>query len=138
MPGNYVIGFDVKSSEKQKETLQDAEKRIAEINETLTRRRKANYQLIKGDKAVLRTALVAPIFNAFALSTKKFYTTDACTRCKLCEKICPVHTITVNEKPSWGKNCTQCLACINRCPVRAIQYGKNTINRGRYVHPDLR
>ena len=138
MPGNYIIGMDVKSPEKQDETLQAAEKRIAEINETLTQRKEAEYQLIKGEKSAIRTALVAPIFNALALNTKKFYATDACTQCKLCEKICPVHTIAVKEKPSWGKNCTQCLACINRCPAHAIQYGKNTINRGRYVHPDLR
>lgn len=36
-----------------------------------------------------------------------------------------------------GNACRQCLACINRCPVQAIQYGKGTVNRGRYTHPDL-
>ena len=124
MPSNYIIGMDATSPEKEREILQAAEKRIAEINESLAQRLSAEYQLIKGDKPVIKTALVAPLFNTFALSTKQFYVTDACTRCKLCEKVCPVHTITVNEKPSWGKNCTQCLACLNRCPAHAIQYGE--------------
>ncbi|MBS1315119.1 MAG: hypothetical protein HP045_01215 [Anaerotignum sp.] len=28
-----------------------------------------------------------------------------------------------------------CMACVNRCPQTAIQYGKSTTKRGRYVHP---
>lgn len=138
MPGNYVLAMDVKPPEQEREILKAAEKRIAEINEVLAKRGTREYQLIQGEKAAIKTALVAPLFNAFALSTRQFYATDACTRCKLCERVCPVHTITVDEKPSWGKRCTQCLACINRCPARAIQYGKSTIDRGRYAHPDLR
>ncbi|MGI5933052.1 MAG: 4Fe-4S dicluster domain-containing protein, partial [Eubacterium sp.] len=34
-------------------------------------------------------------------------------------------------------HCTKCSACINRCPVQAIQYGKRTKKRPRYVHPDM-
>jgi ferredoxin len=137
MPGNYVIGVDVKSQDEEGELLKAAEGKMIEINDALSARNTSGYHLIRGKAPAIRTALGNPIFNALALSTRKFYATDSCNRCKLCEKICPVHTITVTDKPSWGKACTQCLACINRCPTHAIQYGKNTIDRGRYVHPDL-
>ena len=54
--------------------------------------------------------------------------------------ICPIDAIELqNGKPVWvKKHCTQCLGCINRCPVQAIEYGKDTPGRRRYVHPDLR
>ena len=32
----------------------------------------------------------------------------------------------------------KCNGCINRCPVSAIQYGKKTASRGRYVNPVLK
>jgi NAD-dependent dihydropyrimidine dehydrogenase PreA subunit len=44
----------------------------------------------------------------------------------------------MKDLPVWGKECTQCLACIHRCPVQAIEYGKATIGKRRYVHPDLK
>jgi len=138
MPGNYIIGMDVKPLEQERDILSAAEGRIAEINVKLGNRDSPTYDLIPGRSPAMKTALVGAMFNSFARSTKPFYATDACTRCKLCEKVCPVHTIVVREKPIWGKSCTQCLACINRCPARAIQYGAKTLNRGRYVHPDLR
>jgi ferredoxin len=138
MPSNYILGLDVDSPDEEEEALKAAEQKIIEINDVLTHRQTAVYHLIYGKAAALKTLLVNPFFNRFALSTRQFYATDACTRCKLCERICPIHTITVEDKPSWGKACTQCLACINRCPAHAIQYGKSTINKGRYVHPDLR
>ena len=42
-------------------------------------------------------------------------------------------------RPVWTKNkCLKCCGCINRCPVSAIQYGKRTASRGRYVNPVLK
>jgi ferredoxin len=137
MPSNYVAGYDMEPEEEAEEKLQKAEKTLSEINEVLTARKTGVFRLRTGDKAALRSTLINPLFNRFARSTKKFYATDACTQCGLCERICPVHTIKVEERPTWGKTCTQCMACINRCPAQAIQYGVNTVHRGRYVHPDL-
>ena len=38
-------------------------------------------------------------------------------------------------KPRWTKdNCTHCTACINGCPQKALQYGKGTIKRTRYIN----
>lgn len=136
MPSNYVIGEDVSPKEKEKKILNNAEERLNAINDIITKRQTGTFQLIAGSNPFFHTAIINPLFNRFAISTKNFYATDACTRCGLCKKICPVHNITVKEKPLWSKNCTQCLACINYCPANAIQYGTQTANRGRYVFPN--
>ncbi|MDR3551616.1 MAG: EFR1 family ferrodoxin [Clostridia bacterium] len=136
MPNNYILGFDVDPKDVEQEKLRNAGQKLEEINRLLAQRQSGVFRLIPGSMPALKTTVVNPLFNRFAMSTKKFYATDACTRCGLCEKICPVHTITVKEKPAWGKACTQCLACINRCPARAIQYGSGTVQKGRYAHPD--
>jgi ferredoxin len=138
MPNSYVIGYDVDSKESEEGALRAAEQRLKTINAVLSRRESGIYQLIKGGSPGIKTGLVNPLFSRFALRTDKFYATDACTRCGLCQSLCPLHTISLAEKPVWGKACAQCLACLNRCPAHAIQYGKDTLKRGRYIHPDLR
>ncbi len=137
MPNNYIVGFDVDDKETERQKLAAAEKRMVEINRILTSRQTGVMELIPGKGASIKSALIAPMFNRFGRSAKSFFATDDCTSCGLCERICPVHTIKVNGKPSWGKECTQCLACLHRCPVRAVQYGKGTLRKGRYHHPDI-
>ena len=139
MPNNYIIGFDVDPKEQEAAKLKAAELMLSEINKTVGRRQRNINLTIPGRFPAVKTALVNPMFNTFALSTRYFHADDSCTHCGICEEICPVHTIKVTdmEKPVWGKACTQCLGCINRCPVHAIQYGKGTARKGRYRHPDL-
>jgi MinD superfamily P-loop ATPase len=74
------------------------------------------------------------MFNTFARSTRSFSVDDNCNSCGLCERICPIDAIELqNGRPVWvKKHCTQCLGCINRCPQRAIQHGTGTAKRGRY------
>ncbi len=136
MPSNYIIGFDTDSKEEEAAALSKAAEKLKEINSVIASRKSGVWDTIPGSGAGLKSTLANILFNTFALSTKQFYATDACTNCKQCEKICPLHSITVEGKPVWKKECTQCLACINACPARAIQYGKNTAARGRYLHPD--
>ncbi len=138
MPNNYVVGSNVYSKEKEEEILKQAKQKLTEINDVLTNRKREVFLMKRGRLPGLKTKLIYPMFNNFARTTSKFYANDNCTSCGLCEDICPIHTIMVNGKPSWGKDCLQCLSCINRCPERAIQYGKGTEARGRYMHPDLK
>ena len=71
------------------------------------------------------------------VSAKKFRATEKCVACGLCEKVCPLKNITLTDgRPVWGDHCTHCMACISRCPKRAIEYGKGTERRGRYVCPE--
>ncbi|MEI6132188.1 MAG: EFR1 family ferrodoxin [Bacillota bacterium] len=138
MPSNYLVGIDVESQEVVDKKLKEAQVKLIEINGIIRNREVGVFQLIRGKMPTLKSTVVNAFFNRFALNTKYFYTTDQCNGCGLCELHCPVHTITVNGKPKWGKRCTQCFGCINTCPKRAIQYMKGTENKGRYQHPDIK
>ena len=46
-----------------------------------------------------------------------------CTKCRLCEKICPYFAITFDEKIIIdGKKCFECGLCISKCPVDALRF----------------
>lgn len=136
MPNNYIIGFDVDPKDLEQKKLKNAELKLSKINAILSEKQKNVWELTPGSLPGLKSALVPPLFNAFGRGTTSFYATESCTQCGFCEKVCPVHTITLKDRPVWSHACTQCLACINRCPVKAIQYGHGTKKKGRYVHPD--
>lgn len=137
MPNTYIIMFDVDSKEMEKEKLLKAEERIGEINRIIEKRESNVFQLEKGAFPTFLTSVINPLFNAFGMNTKKFYATDDCIGCGLCEKVCSSGNIKFDKKPSWGNQCTKCLACIHRCPAKAIQYGKGTIKKGRYKNPNI-
>jgi len=138
MPNNFIMGFDVDSKEVAEKKLEDAALLLSEINKSISRREKGLYLTTPGRFPALKTGLVYPIFNRFSLSTRHFSVNDACTGCGICETVCPIHTIEINDgRPVWKTACTQCLGCLHRCPARAIQYGKGAARKGRYCHPDL-
>lgn len=53
-----------------------------------------------------------------------FYRADKkkCSRCGLCEKVCPVGNIRLSKEgyPSWGGSCISCWYCEMMCPKEAI------------------
>lgn len=138
MPGNYMVGFNLDTNEIVAKKLEESKETLKKINGVLKERQKGVSQIFRGKMSWLKSGVVYYLFNWFALNANRFYATDKCTGCKKCEKVCPIHTITVQGKPVWKKECTQCFGCINICPVQAIEYGKATIGKGRYVHPDYR
>lgn len=135
MPNTYVSlpGFDIDDSGVEERKVNSAVARVEFINEELRQRvTMKKFACHEGAVPSLKTYLIRPLFNAFGMSSKPFHATDACTACKRCEKACPVHNITVSDKPTWGNNCTQCLACYHVCPSHAVQYGKATQKKGQY------
>jgi len=42
-----------------------------------------------------------------------------------------------DRKLTFGKHCTGCLGCLNVCPVHAIDFGKMTVGKERYVYPGI-
>ncbi len=139
MPNNYIIMFNLDPEELVKEKLLAAEVRLKEINAIISEKRKGIFQLDKGMIDSMLSA-INPMFRKYAMDTKPFNVDDSCTGCGLCERVCNSRTIEIDEdgKPRWGKQCTQCLACLHICPVKAIQHGKGTRKKGRYINPVMK
>jgi MinD superfamily P-loop ATPase len=77
----------------------------------------------------------------FVPGMDQFYSiSDDCTKCGICEKVCPVNNIGLDEAghPYFNHHCEQCVACIQFCPKKAINYKDKTQNRKRYTHPAIK
>ena len=139
MPNNYVTGSNPSSEEQLNKILVDNAPKLSAILTTITQKehraipRSAIYSKIL-------TPIVHPLFAmAVKRQDKKFYTSETCTGCGICEKLCPTGNIRLNDdkRPEWRQQCELCQACINWCPQKAIQFGKSTEARERYHHPDI-
>ncbi len=137
MPDNYIILFNLLTPpDKAARLLDAAEGGIAAITSDVT----AGKPVAPGSGLGrwIKTVAAYPVYKK-GRNTRKFHVTADCNGCGLCRKVCPCRMIDMqNRRPVWkaGK-CTQCLACLHRCPQRAVQYGKKTRSRGRYVNPNL-
>ena len=136
MPNNYIVfpGFDIDSKELETNKIENAKPVLSRIIEAIRNDEPIN-EYKKGGASYIKSRIIYPLFCRHSLSSRPFRTTDECTVCGLCVKICPTKNITITDgKPVWKNHCTQCLACIHRCPARAIEYGKVTKNKGRYYY----
>jgi len=71
------------------------------------------------------------------LADRSFSTTDACTGCGTCARVCPAGNIEILEgRPAWRNRCENCIACLNWCPTNAIRGGIVKTDH-RYRHPEV-
>jgi ferredoxin len=74
--------------------------------------------------------------NLYKNKDKNFNVNDQCISCNMCQKVCPVGNVIMKDnRPVWSGKCTDCMACINICPKQAINIGKATIKKNRYLNP---
>ncbi len=138
MPNNYVFMMDVDPERLKHEKLEAAEQEIDRICGAIAERRAVDRDRLALRFPGLKTALVNPLFNNFAIHPRKFFADDKCTGCGICEKVCSNDNIRVSGRPVWGNRCSQCFACLHYCPAKAVQYGRGTYKKGRYTNPNVK
>lgn len=139
MPENYIVMFKPASPEKQEKIFAAASAAMGVVAKEIALQKEGAVFTGRNPAKIFSLALNR-LFSRYAFGTKKFYVTGDCTSCKRCAKLCPESAIVMEGgRPRWHKeSCAKCMACINRCPAQAIEYGKSTQKRRRYVHPIYR
>lgn len=133
MPENLITMFKAPEPDEAEKIIEKAVPVIEKAAE-LIKAGKPFEKLKYNFLGFIESELSNPLFYKAATSAKKFYVTDDCIGCGLCEKNCVMGNITMeNGKPKWADNCTQCMACIARCPKKAVEYGKSSVGKTRYV-----
>lgn len=133
MFSNYVIGYEMRETvhEEAAQSALDLEPMIIDIKKRQLN--DVNAKLTPRQLTSLAFMLAVPHMD------KNFNISPACTSCGICEKVCPMKNIFLNENgtPSFKHQCEQCLACIQCCPSQAINYKNKTQGKRRYIHPDI-
>lgn len=133
MPENYLMLFDLDSPDINKKIIEKASDKIKEISNYI--KNNEDFPKYKVDfVGKFQSDIINPIFFKFITKDKKFYATDKCISCGLCEKVCVLNNISYEDgKPVWNGICSHCAACIFKYPLSAIEYGKKTQGKERYL-----
>jgi ferredoxin len=134
MPENYIAMFEVPEEEEAGAIIKLATPQILDIGEAI----KAGQLLPEETSRLgsrLMSGVVNPLFYKAFVSAKGFYSTDVCTGCGKCARLCPLNNIELKGgKPHWGRDCTHCMACICACPSEAIEYKNKSQGKPRYYN----
>lgn len=133
MPENYLMLFSIAPDDMNRKIVHASHDEL---------KRFANYVNDSADipsqkvslAGKLESSFVNSVFFKFIVGDKKFRYTDKCIKCGKCARVCVLNNITyVDGYPRWNGNCTHCAACIAKCPDEAIEYGKKSIGKERYL-----
>lgn len=135
MPDNAIFAFDPPTKEEAETILSGSEEVLDGIIDSVKNKEKGDF-LKNGNQPES-----AELYSKYdeARVTDKFWITNRCIECRICEEVCPEQIIKIyHRKPVWDEDrCSMCMSCLNLCPKQAIQFGDTTESRGRYHHPDF-
>lgn len=138
MPSNYTPFGGAVPQKKQEELFEKEKAKVKEIARIVRARQAGPIEKPFFLIDRLGVALFKFLIPRIPSMDKEFWVDDNCNSCALCEKVCPVGNIKMEDgKPRWMSKCQQCLACLQWCPQEAIQLGKMTAGRKRYHNPDI-
>ena len=135
MPDNYIVMFKPSTEEESLKIIDNSKQDIFEAIKYIA----AGNPIPEKKVRLIDWITSGPVnkgFNEFYIKPRKFKVSDACTRCGFCESVCPLGNIHyINESPVWDDQCIHCMACISKCPQKAIEYGRKTKGKERYICP---
>ena len=134
MPENYIAMFATPDKAQADEIIKKAVPQILDVAEHIKNRQpQPEGKITFGGR--FGSSMVNPMFYLTCVSAEGFYSTDACTGCGKCVKLCPLNNIEIADgKPHWGQSCTHCMACICACSNEAIEYKNNSKGKPRYYN----
>jgi len=133
MPQNYIAMFTMTEKEECERRYSVALDEVAKIAALVKENGKIEDKPASNFEYRITKASEKMYYNSLT-GTKKFFATDACIGCGKCERSCPTKNITMEGgKPKWIGKCVHCMACINSCPKAAIEIGKKTVGKTRYM-----
>jgi ferredoxin len=138
MPGNYLPMYGAIDENKQQKMFNDETEKLNYIVDCI----KNKKHIIETDSIIVKWFFYDFIYKFSSphinKMDKSYFADEKCNACKICEQICPVKNIVMeNKKQKWLGKCEQCVACIQWCPAQAIQYGKSTAAKKRYHCPGI-
>jgi Fe-S-cluster-containing hydrogenase component 2 len=134
MPGNYIKLYGLDSAELIRMKSIRSMSQMNNIAKTVN----SNQPDVKKNSHQVFAKIINAWWKSWVLkSDNDFKVTSACNSCAICEKVCPVNNIKMqNGKPAWQHNCQECLACLHFCPQVAIE-SKKSAGKGRYHHSQV-
>ncbi len=122
--GYLKLGYQFSPNAPSKEQIENAQG----FGQTLgSRLRQREWYKVEGDEPpawiyrverfVTNRWLVKHVYSRLFRVNK-----EKCTRCGLCEKVCPTNNIAKDRRghPVWGRSCLLCWYCEMKCPEEAI------------------
>ena len=137
MPRNYVANdsYPMLAKNEVEERILAAHRRLDQVASDILSGNKLSARHVYLFETVI-TVPFNPVWCKYKLTAKAFYAKDACVGCGKCEKLCPLNNIKlVAQRPVWSNQCTHCMACICGCPTEAVEYGKISKGKRRYICP---
>ena len=130
MPANYVVSYNPADGYKKAKALDKTDERLSVFAREIEAR-------VESVKTIPFT--VNNLYKSIEELDAAFTVSGECTGCGLCESICPVRNIKLEEgRPEWQHHCEHCVACISWCPEKAINHGDKTKTRRRYRNPRVK
>lgn len=140
MPNTYVClpFMDVDSPEVAEKKLRESAARVDHIATRIASGSRET-DIRRGALPGLKSGVIYPWFFRHGMKASKFHHTESCRACGLCIRECPRQNISkgADGRPVWGSDCAFCLRCYHLCKAHAVAYGKETRNKGQYLHPDF-
>lgn len=134
MPDSFTVLFDAGTKAEQYALLEKADRTLDNILRAIRLNWSNFFRVKKGRGAGVLSKTSSCVSEG---RKQNLFSNGGRSHCGLCERVCTSGCIRLTAGiPVWTeKRCNMCMACVNRCPKMAIQYGKSTTKRGRYVHP---